>query len=235
LSAAAAAPRLVFVRRVTRWVLALVLAVAPLAATAGPDGRVRVIDGDTIDVGGERVRLFGIDAPERDQLCWEADGSAVRCGEWSGRVLARFAEGRRAECEAIRPDRYGRTLATCTVRGVDLGETLLRNGVVLTYSGETLRDYPEFEKEAELLGRGLWAWRHDDPAAFRANQRAPAAPASPSPEGCVIKGNISNSGRIYHLPGQEHYGVTRISPSRGERWFCSEAEARSAGWRRAKR
>lgn len=219
----------------TRWVLALVLAVAPLAATAGPDGRVRVIDGDTIDVGGERVRLFGIDAPERDQLCWEADGTAVRCGEWSGRVLARFAEGHRADCEAIRPDRYGRTLATCIVRGVDLGETLLRNGVVLTYAHETLRDYPEFEKEAELLGRGLWAWRYDDPSNFRASQRAPATPAAPSPDGCVIKGNISNSGRIYHLPGQEHYGATRISPSRGERWFCSEAEAQAAGWRRARR
>ncbi|MCR9108658.1 thermonuclease family protein [Marivita sp. XM-24bin2] len=54
--------------------------------------------------------------------------------------------------------------------------------------------------------------------------------------GCKIKGNISlNSGeRIYHVPGQEHYGKTRISVSKGERWFCSEAEARAAGWRKAR-
>jgi hypothetical protein len=54
--------------------------------------------------------------------------------------------------------------------------------------------------------------------------------------GCNIKGNVSLSGeRIYHLPGQEYYSVTRIDWLRGERWFCSEAAARKAGWRRALR
>lgn len=54
---------------------------------------------------------------------------------------------------------------------------------------------------------------------------------------CDIKGNISiNTGeRIYHVPGQEHYWETKISPQYGERWFCSEAEARAAGWRKARR
>ncbi|WP_454015299.1 sunset domain-containing protein [Aquamicrobium terrae] len=54
--------------------------------------------------------------------------------------------------------------------------------------------------------------------------------------GCKIKGNISSKGeRIYHLPGQENYDRTRISERKGERWFCSENEARAAGWRKAKR
>ncbi|MER9302916.1 hypothetical protein [Mesorhizobium sp. M0496] len=54
---------------------------------------------------------------------------------------------------------------------------------------------------------------------------------------CEIKGNISiNTGeRIYHVPGQEHYSETKISPQYGERWFCSESEARAAGWRKARR
>lgn len=53
--------------------------------------------------------------------------------------------------------------------------------------------------------------------------------------GCDIKGNISASGeRIYHVPGQRYYDATVVWPLRGERWFCSEAEARAAGWRRAK-
>ncbi len=54
---------------------------------------------------------------------------------------------------------------------------------------------------------------------------------------CRIKGNISpNTGeKIFHVPGQEHYTETRISPGKGERWFCSEAEARQAGWRKAKK
>lgn len=55
--------------------------------------------------------------------------------------------------------------------------------------------------------------------------------------GCNIKGNISyNTGEaIYHVPGQEYYDATVISASKGERWFCSEAEARQAGWRKARK
>lgn len=55
-------------------------------------------------------------------------------------------------------------------------------------------------------------------------------------QNCDIKGNISmNSGeRIYHVPGQEYYSATRVSPQHGERWFCSEAEARKAGWRKSR-
>lgn len=57
------------------------------------------------------------------------------------------------------------------------------------------------------------------------------------PSGCDIKGNISiGTGKhIYHVPGKKYYAVTRISPQDGERWFCSEAEAQAAGWRRARR
>lgn len=54
---------------------------------------------------------------------------------------------------------------------------------------------------------------------------------------CQIKGNISThtDEKIYHLPGQEYYAVTDIRPYYGERWFCSETDARQAGWRRARR
>jgi hypothetical protein len=54
--------------------------------------------------------------------------------------------------------------------------------------------------------------------------------------GCTIKGNISmaTGERIYHVPGQKYYSATIVTPSKGERWFCSEAEARAAGWRRSK-
>ena len=56
----------------------------------------------------------------------------------------------------------------------------------------------------------------------------------PAP-GCVIKGSVFSSGdRIYQVPGGEYYAATRINPAKGERWFCSEAEATAAGWRRSK-
>jgi hypothetical protein len=56
-------------------------------------------------------------------------------------------------------------------------------------------------------------------------------------QGCTIKGNVSydSGARIYHMPGQKDYAATAISPERGERWFCSETEAKKAGWRRASR
>ncbi|WP_174013497.1 succinoglycan biosynthesis protein exoi [Agrobacterium tumefaciens] len=62
------------------------------------------------------------------------------------------------------------------------------------------------------------------------------AQVASSAKNCNIKGNISISSRerIYHVPGQEYYASTKISPQYGERWFCSEDEARAAGWRRAK-
>ena len=63
---------------------------------------------------------------------------------------------------------------------------------------------------------------------------SPSDERSPSTD-CVIKGNISRSGEhIYHLPGQAYYDRTEISSDKGERWFCTEAEARAAGWRKAK-
>lgn len=62
-----------------------------------------------------------------------------------------------------------------------------------------------------------------------------AASASDNSGACDIKGNISKGGeRIYHVPGQKWYSRTKITTSKGERWFCSEQEARAAGWRRAK-
>ncbi|OAM77761.1 hypothetical protein [Devosia elaeis] len=62
-----------------------------------------------------------------------------------------------------------------------------------------------------------------------------AAPAFAQTGKCVIKGNVNTKGeKIYHVPGQRYYDDTRIQASHGERWFCSEAEARAAGWRKAR-
>lgn len=62
-----------------------------------------------------------------------------------------------------------------------------------------------------------------------------AAPATAHQGACNIKGNVSTQGeRIYHVPGRKYYNDTRISPSHGERWFCSEEEARASGWRKSK-
>jgi hypothetical protein len=83
-----------------------------------------------------------------------------------------------------------------------------------------------------------WEWRTQRRAGGSATVAGPLQSPSPSSEnhrsGCDIKGNInSKSERIYHVPGGRAYASTVIDPTRGERWFCTEAEAQAAGWRRA--
>jgi endonuclease YncB( thermonuclease family) len=230
-----------------------------LPATAGPDGTIRVVDGDTFEVGGATVRLHAIDAPETDQMCSDAQRPAWACGEWVRAQTRALYQGKRASCHAMDTDRYGRTVAKCSVDGLDVGERLVSDGLAFAYR-EYGMDYDLVEKGAAVNGRGLHATGVMSPAAFRAAQRAQARPSTlrtdtgaktvtvnrgappkrsllPNAQNpaCTIKGNISVSSgeRIYHVPGQEHYGKTRISIGKGERWFCSEAEARAAGWRKA--
>lgn len=201
----------------------------PLAAAA-VELPVRVIDGDTLDLGEAPLRLFGIDAPERDQTC-DRNGQSWQCGLWSARVLADALAAGPLACVERDRDRYGRSVATCTVNGRDLGALMVRAGAATAYRRYSDR-YVRDEAEAKASGRGIWAGRMVTPEAHR-------RPVDPAPEfasgECTIKGNISASGRIYHLPGQQDYDATRISPARGEAWFCSEDEARAQGFRRARR
>ena len=83
------------------------------------------------------------------------------------------------------------------------------------------------------MRRGVWRGEFVEPSRWRRGERLEPAPSSGGQ--CRIKGNVSRSGtRIYHVPGGASYAKTRIDTSKGERWFCSEAESRAAGWRRAK-
>lgn len=82
------------------------------------------------------------------------------------------------------------------------------------------------------IAAGLYAFDGKQTSLTGPNVRSLNAAAA---GGCNIKGNISTRGeRIYHVPGQTYYAATRINPSRGERWFCSEWRAWLAGWRKAK-
>lgn len=215
--------------------LLLLLAIPVTAETWA--GTIRVIDADTIDVGAPAtVRLLGIDAAEDDQTCRDEAGAVLACGAMATEAARALYEGREAVCAVEQHDRYGRGLGTCRVDGADMGADLVRRGVARVYRDDAT--YAEDEKEARLLGRGLWRYEMVSPAAWRAEQRAtPAAEEAirPAIGGCGIKGNISDGGWIYHLPGMRDYDRTTIREDRGERWFCTEREAQAAGWRRARR
>ena len=97
-------------------------------------------------------------------------------------------------------------------------------------------DYVDQENVAKNAQTGVWRGEFVPPWEWRRGNRL-GPPESPNVVAeCLIKGNIASDGeRIYHPPGGAYYSRTKIDPSKGERWFCSEDEARAAGWRRSKR
>lgn len=216
------------------WAIAVALLVASgwPASAESLSGHARLIDGDTIEVAGRDVRLHGIDAPETGQSCFDGDGREYRCGADATRALARLIRDRPVACDGAEHDRYGRLVAVCRVGGLDLNREMVRLGHAVAYA-EYSADYLSEELDAYKAGRGIWAGSFERPSVVRASRWKIAR--QKSPEGCPIKGNISRNGRIYHAPWSEWYDRTRIDTSRGERWFCSEAEAMAAGWRPPRR
>ncbi|NUH65999.1 thermonuclease family protein [Sulfitobacter sp. S0837] len=204
------------------------------ASAQGIRGAVRVIDGDTFDVDGTRIRLHGIDALEAAQTCETEGGQPWACGDWTTRQVRERFQGAQTRCEALDQDRYGRIVARCFVGGADVGQQLVQEGLAFAYRKYSM-DYDLDEKAAYVAERGIHGFKTISPARYRVTRRSGTASQQAS-NGCDIKGNISAKGtRIYHMPGQAFYDKTRINAKNGERWFCSEAEARGAGWRPAKR
>jgi endonuclease YncB( thermonuclease family) len=94
-------------------------------------GQASVIDGDTLEIHGTHIRLWGIDAPESGQLCRGEDSTQYRCGAQAANDLDAYIARRPVSCVPLSLDRYGRTVAMCSVEGADLGEWLVRNGLAL--------------------------------------------------------------------------------------------------------
>lgn len=186
----------------------------------------RVVDGDTLEIDGTVYRLNGIDAPEHGQTCGTWD-----CGAEATEALVEIVKGREVTCDPIEEDGYGRVIATCYADGTDIGAQMIDKGMAwafLRYSDA----YATQELNAKNLSRGVWSEDYLPPWEFRdARWKRALAEEQEAPEGCPIKGNISNNGRIYHAPWSPWYSRTHVNTAKGERWFCSEAEAIAAGWR----
>jgi len=211
----------------------------PSGQAPSVQGIARVIDGDTIEVAGTRIRLEGIDAPEGDQQCARAGGAGDtwRCGQVATEELQRLVGRTALRCDSRGTDKYGRMLAICFAGETDINAEMVRRGFAWAFVKYSTV-YVAEEAEARKRGVGIWqaptmaAWDH------RASRWADARDAvsgkgaygAPSRD-CVIKGNITSGGRIYHMPWSPWYGKVRIETDKGERWFCNENEALAAGWR----
>ncbi|RYY28426.1 MAG: thermonuclease family protein [Sphingomonadales bacterium] len=204
-----------------------------LAATLSFSGTAHVVDGDTLMVGNQRVRLLGVDAPELKQRCGPPT-NATLCGVTAADWLRQRVEGRILNCTQIDRDRYDRSVAVCRLNGVDINEALVLAGWATAYRQYSLA-YVGAETQARTARRGIWALGFEAPADYRREHRAATPPQSAPDPRCTIKGNINAKGdRIHHLLGSRDYPNVRIDLRHGERWFCSVSDASKAGWRPAR-
>ena len=119
------------------------------------NGPATVIDGDTIIVADERLRLHGIDAPELDQTFWYR-GQQILCGTMAMAALQALTVGIELTCRIVEYDVYGRLVAKCySPNGVDIGGRLVLAGWALAYRHFSM-DYVDAEDEARQAERGLW-------------------------------------------------------------------------------
>jgi endonuclease YncB( thermonuclease family) len=198
-------------------------------ASAEIHGRVvGISDGDTFtlltaDKQQVKIRLAEIDAPELGQPY----------GQKSKQALSNLVFGKNVLVRVQTTDRYGRTVGRPYVGDLDICEEMVRIGAAWVYR-EYLKDENllVLEAEAKAQERGLWGLSESQSTPPWEWRRSGAGNQAGT---CQIKGNINSKGeRIYQMPGSSSYAATRIDEARGERWFCTEAESKAAGWRAPK-
>jgi endonuclease YncB( thermonuclease family) len=149
-------------------------------------GQASVVDGDTIEIHGTVIDLFGIDAPETDQTCHDDDGKLYRCGEKAAKELSSLLGGKTVSCLPQNLDRYGRTVAICSVGDTDIADWLVRTGLALDWPEYSKGKYTAAQKTAEHSGDGMWGGQWVEPWRYRTCIRAGGTPSGCS-ESAVVR------------------------------------------------
>jgi endonuclease YncB( thermonuclease family) len=150
-------------------IVSLLIALAAPAGAGGIAGRASVIDGDTLEIHGERIRLFGIDAPEGAQTC-QRDGEPWPCGRRAAFALAGRIGNRTVSCDPRDRDRYGRLVAVCIAGAEDLNAWMVRQGWALAYRRYS-KDYVADEDAARQQEAGMWSGTFTPPWEWRRGER----------------------------------------------------------------
>lgn len=137
-------------------------------------GKVRVIDGDSLDLEGAKIRLVGVDAPEVKQTCFKSGGEQYNCGLDSKEFLSNIAEGKDGKCFYNQKDIYQRFLAVCIVADTIVNQALLKSGmaVIYDYSKPDATNL-ELEKRAREQKIGIWQGEFQLPKDYRKSKREP--------------------------------------------------------------
>lgn len=175
---------------------------------------IKVIDGDTFDIeNSERIRLYEINAPEYPKGCLGIDAKAR---------LENLLLNKNINYEKIGKDNFGRILAYAYIDKLLINEVMTEEGLAYYQKGKKLTEksliIEKAQEKAKSTERGVWS-------SFCQTKK----------ENCFIKGNfrIADHTRIYHTPDCYNYDRITIKPGTSDRWFCTEEEARAAGFRKS--
>ena len=146
----------------------LIILIVPSVVRAEElSGKPHIVDGDTIKIDGQRIRLHGIDAPETKQTCWTGRyGKPFQCGVRSTRALIEIIGRETITCRGEKRDRYKRLIAKCFIGRIDIGEQLVARGWAFAYRKYS-RDYVRAEEAARRLREGLWRHKFEMPWEWR--------------------------------------------------------------------
>ena len=160
--------------------LAIFISRLPQTKLTGP---VEVLDGDSLMIEGNEIRLYGIDAPEGRQMCQDKKGRQYSCGKIAARALRRMVSGSDVDCTVVTKDRYARNVARCHAGGKELNREMVRSGWAVAYRAHS-QDYISAEGEARAARRGLWQGTFDHPEEWRRSRAttADAANGAPPPD-----------------------------------------------------
>ena len=152
---------------------ALLLIFSAIGPTSAEDriiGVASVVDGDTIEIHDQRIRLFGIDAPESSQLCVRPTGERWRCGQQASFALADRISRATVSCQPRDLDRYGRIVAVCFNGNEDLNRWMVANGWAVAYKRYSL-DYVADEVGARRSQINIWSGEFEMPWDWRPQHR----------------------------------------------------------------
>jgi endonuclease YncB( thermonuclease family) len=133
-------------------------------------GNVQVVDGDSLRRGNTDIRLYGIDAPEYRQNCFDKSRIEYACGKQAATTLRALVKGQQVTCSSIDTDRYGRAVSVCKINTLDLNAEMVKQGWAVAYSKHSL-NYVGLEAEARRAKRGIWAGTFEEPEHYRARNR----------------------------------------------------------------
>jgi len=195
-------------------------------------GRAQALAADMLRIGRRKVRLKGIDVPDPNQRCLRsgarAGGRTWACGQDAREALQRLVNGRTVSCEINAGGADEAVSGYCKASGADVAEALVKAGFAFA-QGSFISAYSGAERSARDSKSGIWSSAEPErPAQWR--DRLWAEAKRQAPDGCPIKGHMRGRERVYLLPWDSNYARVRIRTRRGERWFCTQDEAETAGW-----